>query len=326
MKKITITIISALFAITSSMAQHKNYDSKGKVKILGDKTTLMISENTSGENKIFEMLAIPAIVAAVVPTVIDLVATNVKQQMKRNTLAYSGEYKGFVSGENFYLKDDSINLPKLTLTRKIIKKNGGEETAVQLVLIPEISADKTAFRYYVDKNITYNYSISKTRCKYDYIHLNLELEIKSLHVSKSEYKLSDVRTTNISIPLIHVGSKNDLNEKIYSGWIPFPARSTVAKAGMDSVSEEKIVIKTDKDDKVEETKEEIFTKKSNPEKFEKIASNTGLYEISITATETNPYKVKAVINNEVAEGSSESVSKILKTVFEQITKEEEKDK
>jgi hypothetical protein len=163
--------------------------------------------------------------------------------------------------------------------------------AVRIKLKAELSFDKTAFRYKVVDSLIYNYSIAKTVRNFDYIDLNLQINFKNIFISKNEYVIKDLRTTNISIPLIHVGFMNGVSDDIYSGWIPLPTRST----------------------DIAETETETDV----------ISNNTGLYEIEIVATETNPYKIKAENKNEMFEATGESVVETLKALLESLTTKKE---
>jgi hypothetical protein len=323
MKKVIVTIVTAIMLQTQVYCQLVNFNEKGKVKILAEKTTLSIT-GVSTKLKTDEQAAgLIAAAGAILPPVIDFVVTNAKEKAKKNALAYKGEYKSFVSGEKFYTSNDYASLPKLTLTRTIKKTDRSDVVAVKIELIPELSADKTAFRYYIKDKCEYNYSIAKTKKNYDYVDVSIEIKFKSLSINKDEYKLNELRTTIITIPMVHVGNTTTLTEVVYSGWIPLPPRSTAKNTETEPVTEEKTVIKTDKNGVKEKTIEETTTKKSNVEEYEKLADNSGLYEIEITTTETNPYKIKAENKQKIIESSSESGTEILKAVIKELTKEKE---
>lgn len=326
MKKVIVTIAAGIILQTQVYCQLVNYNDNGKVKILAEKTTLSITGVNTKLKTDAQAAGLIAAASAILPPVVDLVATTIKEKVKKNALAYKGEYKSFASGENFYINNDYASLPKLTLTRTIKKTDGTNTTAVNIELVPELSEDKTAFRYYIKDKCEYKYSVSKTKGEYDYIDLNIEIKLKSLSINKDEYKLNDLRTTIVSIPMVHVGQTTQLSEKVYSGWIPLPPRSTGKNKEVKPVTEEKTVIKTDKDGKEEKTSEKTTTKKSNVEEYDKLADNTGLYEIEITVTETNPYKIKAENKQAIIESSSESGTAILKEVVKVLTEEKEEKK
>ena len=328
MKKAIVTIVAAITLQTQVYCQLVNYNDNGKVKILAEKTTLSI---TGVKTKLIPDEEAAGIIAtagaAVLPPLIDLVVSGVKEKAKKNALSYKGEYKSFASGEKFYINNDYASLPKLTITRTIKKTDGTNATAVNIELDPVLSADKTAFRYYIKDKCEYTYSVAKTKGDYDYIDLNIEVKFKSLSINEDEYKLNDLRTTIVSIPMVHVGQTTQLSENIYSGWIPLPPRSTAKSTEVEPVTEEKTVIKIDKDGKKEKTSEKTTTKKSNTEQYNRLADITGLYEIEITVTETNPYKIKAENKQSIIENSSESSASFLKAMIQVLAKgkEEEND-
>ncbi|WP_445718266.1 hypothetical protein [Flavobacterium sp.] len=326
MKKVILTIAAAITLQTQVYCQLVNYNDKGKVKILAEKTTLSITGEKAKLKPDNQVAGIVAAAGAILPPVIDLVVTSIKEKAKKNALAYKGEYKSFVSGQNFYESNDYALLPKLTLTRKIKTTDRKDEIAVNIELVPELSADKTAFRYSIKNKCEYKYSIAKTKGKYDFIDVNIEIKFKSLSINKDEYKLNDLRTTVVTIPMVQIGNTTTLAETVYSGWIPLPPRSTAKNTEAEPVTEEKTVIKTDKNGVKEKTIEETTTKKSNVEEYDKLADNTGLYEIEITVTETNPYKIKAENKQAIIESSSESGTAILKEVVKVLTQEKEENK
>ena len=323
MKKVIITIVVAIMLQTQVCCQLVNYDDNGKFKILAEKTNISITGVNTKIKPEAQAAGLIAAAGAILPPVIDLFVTNIKEKAKKNALAYKGEYKSFVSGEKFYTSNDYVSLPKLTLTRKIKKTDGADDVAVNIELIAELSADKTAFRYYIKDKCEYKYSIAKTKGDYDYLDVNIEIKFKSISINKEEYKLNDLRTTIVTIPMVHVGKTTTLAEAVYSGWIPLPPRSTAKKTDVEPVTEEKTVVKTNNAGVKESTKEETTTKKSNSEEYEKLADNTGLYEIEITVTETNPYKIKAENKQKIIESSSEPGTEVLKAVLKELTRKKE---
>lgn len=284
MKKLIFLFFTAL-VMHSLNGQIKNYNYNSKVKILSENTTLKIT-GVDARLSTDRQSSIPLIAAGtILPPAIDyLVAVN-KENKAKDALAYKGIYKCFASGDTFYLNNDFALLPKLTVTRKIRTKSGEDLTAVEIDLVPEMSADKTAFRYYVKDKCLYKYSIAKTKGRYDYIDLNLDLTFRSIFINKENYKIDELRKTSVFIPMIMVGNTNKLEASIYSGWIPLPMRST-------------------------------YKQKEN---YERIPVSTGQYEIEITATETNPYKIKAESDKDYIEATGKQTSELLKSLVETMT-------
>ncbi len=286
MKKLIFLLFAAL-AMHSLTGQVKNYNYNSKVKILSEKTTLKIS-GIDTRLSTDRQSSIPLLAAgAILPPAADYFVAAIKEKKAKEALAYKGVYKCFASGDTFYLNNDFALLPKLTVLRKIKAKSGEDITAVEIDLIPEMSVDKTAFRYYVKDKCLYEYSIAKTKGKYDYIDLNLDLTFRSIFINKENYKIDDLRKTSIFIPMIMVGNTTGLEESIYSGWIPLPARSTYKQK----------------------------------ESYERIPVSTGQYEIEITATETNPYKIKAENKKDYFEATGKQTTELLKSLVETVTQE-----
>jgi len=323
MKKLIFTILATVVLQSQVYSQLKNYNDNGKIKILTEKTTLSITEVETPLTQTQQGAALLAAAGNILTPVVDLVVKSVQEKVKKNALAYKGEFKCSVSGDKFYKNDVVAALPKLTMKRIIKSTDGTDQVAVEIELVPELSEDKTAFRYFVKDKCVYNYSIAKTKGDYDYIDLNIEINIKNIFINKGEYKIDDLRTTTINIPMIHVGKTKPLEEKVYSGWIPLPTRSTGKKKEAAPIKEETTVVKTNKEGVIETNKEETTVKKSDAEDYGQIKDNTGLYEIKIIATETNPYKIKAENKQKIIESSSESGTEILKAVIKELTKEKE---
>ena len=100
-------------------------------------------------------------------------------------------------------------------------------------------------------------------------------------------------------------------------------RSTAKIKINDETKEDKTVEKTINDGKKETTKNVTIETKYNVENSKKLVDNTGLYEIEITANESNPYKIKAENNKSVIEISSESTTGIHKDFIKSLTKEKD---
>jgi hypothetical protein len=334
MKQLILTIAVVFMLQNQIYCQLKNYNDKGKVEILSQKTTLSVtgiptnftkdSEHTSDSMSLNANASALNAASAILPPVIDLVFNSAKVAVEGNALAYKGEYKCSVSEDKFYISNNSALLPKLTFKRIIKTKEGEDSTAVEIELIPELSSDGTAFRYYIKDKLIYNLSIAKTKGDYDYIDLNIDIKFKSIYIDKTEYKINDLRTSAISIPMIYVGHTTHLAEKVYSGWIPLPARSTKKNTQIVTVVEEKSIVKTNNSGIKDSSSEITTTKKSNLENYDKLINNTGLYEIEFSANETNPYKIKAENKETLVESSGESATLLLKAIIKVLTEKEEK--
>ncbi len=325
MKSFILTIVLTFALQNQVYCQLQNYSDQGKVKILTEKTTLSVvgipKKITEGDVEVAVLPAVAA-AAAILPPVIDFVVSGFKGAVKKNARAYKGAYSCFASEENFYESYNYALLPKLVIKRTVKMKDKRDITAVEIELIPELSADKTAFRYYIQDKLIYNLSIAKTKGNYNYIDLNLEIKFKSIYIDKNEYKINDLRTTAIFIPMIYVGQTTQLPEKIYSGWIPLLPRSTMINTQVLPIIEDKTIVKTDNEGNKDSSSEITTTKRSDTENYEQIMNYTGLYEIEINATETNPYKIKAENQQAILESSSESSSALLKAIISVLTEKE----
>jgi hypothetical protein len=326
MKKLISTLVVAILLQSSVYCQLKNYNDDGKVKILTEKTILTIDGLNTKEKPVEPMfVGTAAAIGSILPSAAGYVMKVIGEKVKRNALAYKGEYLCSGSAENFYKSKNDTLLPKLTITRMIKTINKVDLVAAKIILIPELSKDRTAFRYYVDRDFKYDYSIAKTKGKYDYIDLTLEIGVKSISINKSEYKINDLRTTTISIPQILVGKAYSITNKHYSGWIPLPPKSILTVLKDVTTKEDKTVVKTNKTKETEETTEATTVIKHNAEDTKIITDNTGLYEVSIKAVETNPYKIKAENNQEFIESTGDSMNDMFKEIVKALTKEKEEE-
>ncbi|MFH0761949.1 MAG: hypothetical protein V2A67_10650 [Bacteroidota bacterium] len=291
----TLLLLLATLLTWPGYGQIRNYTDHGRISILTGKTSLEI---TAVETKLTPDIQAAGLLAAagtILPPVVDLVVSGIEQEIKKNALAFQGTYAASASGDKFYRNNDFAALPRLLLTRTVKLKDEKEQTVVEIELIPELSADLTAFRYYVKDKFRYEYSLAKTRGRYSYIYINLEIKFRSIYISKETYKVSDLRTTAILVPMVHVGETEHLPDKVYSGWIPLPPRSNV---------------KTNN-----ETEGSKVT-------YERLADNTGLYEIEISITETNPFKIRAEKRQEIIKSTREPAGDILKAIIKTVTEEE----
>jgi|GEM_PF-3337255 len=323
MKQIIFTSVILLILSQHLFAQLVNYSDKKSVKILGENTTLTITGISTNPTQTKQVLGIEAVAGTILPPVIDYMAAAIEDHAAKEALKYQGSYTCSASDDGFYAGLEEVLLPKVSIRRIVKTLKGDDVTAVEIDLMPELSADKTAFRYMTKDHFIYNYSIVKTKGRYDYINLDLIIKFKSLSVQKEEYKLADLRTTTIHVPLIHVGKTTQLPEPIFSGWIPLPPRSNV-KVTLDSVLTRKAesTTKLINSNKKESVRTETVNTSYKTTDFKRIQSRTGLYEIEITATESNPYKIRAENRKSFVEHTSEPASDAAKAGVEVLTTEE----
>jgi hypothetical protein len=275
----TIVCLSCFLTINAA-AQTRAYSDKNNLRIVADKTTLsirdssvsLLEENQSG---------LITTASIVLPPAADFVSALFRGAATRDAKKYQSSYSASVSSDHFYAEANEAFLPILTLKRWVKDRKGNDHLAASIEFRPELSADKTAFRFIVHDNFLYQYATAKTIGRYDYLQLNLLINVKNLSIQKDEYRMAELRTTSLQIPMVHVGQTRKLSEPVCSGWIPLPAPST-AKA------------------------------KGSTRDYIRIPGRTGLYEIDITVTETNAYKVRAEDKQVMIKSSNDEASDVIK--------------
>lgn len=322
----TNILLFATLILGSSCSSLRNYSGTADAKIVSEKTTLTIRPVSAKTNK-NQMAGIAGIAATIGPTLIDFGVKSVQQKLKSDALKYTGSYKAFNSAENFRITSQDIALPGLELTRDIVLGTQSLEekpiTAVSFKLIPIQSADQTAFRYRLDStSFNYNYSIAKLKGNSRFVDLTVEIKVKSLSIASGEYKLNDIRTVSMNIPMVRVGKPTVANN-IYSGWIPILPKSVITKTDTTDVTDTKITTKSEGTKPSITTTEKVVTKDVVKQKVQPININTGLYEVEVVVTEVNPAKIKAEQRAAFVEATSESGTAVLKSILEVLTKEKE---
>jgi len=280
MKHTNLVVFLACILSSGAIAQTRAYSDKNHLRILIDKTTLSIRDSSVSLLPANQS-GMATVAGIVLPPAADFVSAVLEGAATRDAKKYQATYSASASSDHFYAEANEALLPVLTLKRWVKDYKGINHLAVSLLLRPELSADKTAFRFVAGESFLYNYAIAKTTGHYDYLQLNLVIKVKSLSVQKDEYRIADLRTTGMQIPMVHVGHTHSLDEPVYSGWIPLPPPST-GKA------------------------------KGNARDYVQLPGNTGLYEIEITVTETNPYKVRAEEKQVIIKVSGDQASDMIK--------------
>jgi len=324
------------------VAQTKNYRSDGRpIKVLGEKVLVSISDynvdlDTPGES-------FGAAIGALLPSIIDLSSNIIKQKLTNNAERFTGEYGGKKSHEGFFDGKTKRNLPKITITRSVINDDHVKVDDVnKMVLVPELSKDKTAFRFKLDRAFVYKYSKAKVNKKFRYLDVEISITMRALTLKEGSYDLKELRTSTIKVSNVEVKSNNaNLTDDYYSGWFPLfsPPTMKISKS-MDSGSKLNVLeVKTvttqeycldkdgerikcmDKDGKKiknsNQTKELLTSTmtrnaKTKVQKFQ----DTGLYEIEVKVSEINPYKIKANELKETFTGVEEKSLIVLKGILE----------
>lgn len=328
MKHLLILIFMSFLTLIVK-GQLGNYDQNGEVKILSQKTWLKITYKETEIKSDKEVAG--AILGAILAPIVDIGIAAAKEKAKQNAAKYKSSFVVTESGSGFWISEKKINLPVLTIIRKVLlKENETESEAMKIILEPELSPDKTAFRFIVKSPFNFVYSSAKTRKEYDYIDITLDIKFKALIVNKSIYEIKDLRATTITIPMNKVGATSLPSDvALSSGWMPFPTIPTLELETDVTEQETKTVAtKGTKDGKpVDEslTTDSKSLKKKGKDK-EILSKNSGLFEFEITVTETNPYKIKSENTQKLIEASGDASGTLLKTIIESIFKKAEEKK
>ena len=324
MNKVMFFLFSLCMTV-SVKAQLGNYDQNGSVKILSQKAWIAIT-TTEVEVK-SEKEAAGAILSGLVGPLVDVGVAAAKEKAKANAAKYKSSFTVNASASAFWASKNKVNLPTLTIHRRVTKKDGTEADALMITLKPELSPDKTAFRFVAKDGFTLTYSSAKTKSNYDFIDITVDIKFKALLVNKSQYELKDLRGTTISIPMIKVGTSSFSGGSSYeSGWFPLPAIPTIeVETDVTEVETKEITVTGTKDAKAVNDKYSSDTKtiKKRTKDKETLSTKSGLYEFEITVTESNPYKIKAENKQKMIEATGEVSGTLLKSLAESLLKKEE---
>lgn len=327
MKQFSILLLACSFLSYSGTAQLGNYNQNGEVKILSQKTWAAI---TTKEVEVkSDKEAAGAIAGAILSPLIDVGIAVAKEKLKQNAAKFSSSFIVTVSGSGFWITDKKVKLPIITINRKVLKKDDHKEaSAMVITLEPELSPDKTAFRFKVANSpFTFTYSSAKTKKEYDFIDIKLDIKFKALLVTKSQYELKDLRATSITIPMVEAGNaKLPDDVTLTSGWMPLPAIPTLEIETDVTDQETKIVAQngTKEGKPINETLTTVTTtQKPKATDKKRLTEDAGLYEFEITVTETNPYKVKSENTQHLVESTGDSSAAFLKAIVDSIFKKEE---
>ncbi|AOM79535.1 hypothetical protein [Pedobacter steynii] len=320
MKTFYIIALAAIFCLDSS-AQIKNYDNTGSIKIIGEKTTLKLIKKEISLETGEEAGGLLAAVGTIAPALINLGVKAVQEKIKREALKYTGTYKASGSADGFYADPGYVKPPIVQIERMVLISGNKPDTASRIIFIPELSMDKTAFRFRLDpRSFKYRYSVAKIRPGYNALDLTVEIKVRSLTIASGEYKLSELRTVLVTIPMVQVNAVNLPGNDIVSGWIPFPPKSSFETTGVKSDTVTKVT-----------RSENILTKKTAAHSAESSITSTsgvkvplanvdsfGPYEVEVVVTETNPFKIKAEQRTAFVDLTAESATALLQAILEAV--------
>jgi len=276
--------ILLLTAIPEAMinAQGFSYNQASEtrgIKTFAERVTLDI---TPVKTKVLEEreTVLPVIGALAAP-LLQVGISAVKANLAKSAKQYMANYACSNSGDRFYDSRQNVNLPELTIRRSITipdKISGGTriEDALILVLTPELSADKRAFRYRV-KLVNMSYSKARTRFGYDYLDVQLDVVFRALTLEGAKQEVVNLRAFSLVIPGVRPNNAYDVAPLPYSSWLPFPPPPQVTK-GVGSYD------------------------------------GTGSYEFLIGVTESNPYKVSAEHKQYLVENSSDALDELAEQI------------
>ena len=308
-----------IMAGLNARAQLGNYDAGGAVPVITSRQQLII-DTTQVRLQGSEQIA--AVLGSLIPPVADLATTLIQTSLKADAARYESRFVVNASASGFWISEKQVALPELVITREVLlrgQQEKGLQPALRIVLRPELSPDKTAFRLVVASPMTYRYSGAKTRKEYDYIHVDLLINLSSLTVNEGQYRLVPLRSTVLSIPMLKPGMTVDLpSAPVASGWIPFPPAPSFGVVS-ESAEEEVRTVSTSGTNNGKPDNDTLTTTtriiQRNQPMVQKLYRNAGLYEFEVTVIETNPYKVKAAVRNEFLSKAVDPAAEVLKAGF-----------
>lgn len=313
MPKLFLLLFSVIMTETS-YTQLVNYDEKGKVKILSSFLVVEI-DTLSVVIKGPEQSA--GIIGTLLSPALDLGAAVIGEAIKHGPPKYSSSMTATASAAGFWISGRVVSLPVLRIRRMILRpgKQVAEE-AYSIVLHPELSPDKTAFRFILKEPFEYKYAGVKTRKEYDYINLEILVKMKALAVTEGEYDLSDLRTSSLMIPLVKTGSTYlpSANNRP-GGWFPFPPRPTfsVESEEADEVSRT-VATKGTANGKPDNDTLTTVTRTINKKgtAIQPVGPHSGNYEITVEVVEINPFRGRAMQREKVINAGLEPLADLLK--------------
>lgn len=278
--------MSAAVMLAQDYSYHENSQSRG-IETFAERVTLDI---TPIRTRIAEdrETVVPAIGAIAAP-LINVGLSVAKARLAKNAKQYMASYACANSGERFFESRQIVHLPQLTLKRSITIADRGSPggmkatEALTIVLMPELSSDKRAFRYIV-KEVVMGYSKARTRGKFDFIDIQLDMIFRSLSVDGAKPEVSNIRAFTLVIPAVKPNQVYDISTLPRSSWLPFPPTPQITKGVGDY-------------------------------------NGTGMYEFQIMVTESNAYKVRAENKQFMMDKSGDSLSELAEEISKVIKTE-----
>lgn len=234
----TISTLIAITLVFNLFSQTNVYDSIGKkTKYKREDIDLIFLERDIPRSKSIKQEGIGAIVAAAVPTLIDLgfkITTNVLESRVKK---FSGEYQV----QKSYLQAGGGKIPSLTFIRKVKTEN--DNTALKIVLEPKEVENASGFVYYVS-SIELWYSKARWKSKHNGMDYSIEI-IPTFLVDeeKKSQELAPINLTGIRFGK-HVFSSDEA--KYRTAFIPLPKDGLFLDAAIKIVEVNPAKIKAEK--------------------------------------------------------------------------------
>ncbi len=301
--------------INDAAAQLNNYDAGGRKKVIGSYGRLMIEPLPATLRSPDESAA--SIVGPLLPPAIDLGVSLVNQWLGHGAKNYESVFTVNASASGFWISETQVNLPMLVITRTVLRKGHNTvEEAFRLRLTPQLSADSTAFRLVLLDPFMYTYSSAKTKGDHDLINIDLVIRMQALTIDEGKYKLVEMRSTTLSIPMVTTGSEyKPSGAAISSGWLPFPPMPSF-QVQTDVATETLKTVATHGTNNGRPDNDTLTTLtrtvSPNGSSVQFITEKAGLYEFGIEVHESNPFRVRAIIHQDVFDGIQKQLSELLK--------------
>lgn len=240
----TISILIAITLVFNLFSQTSVYDSSGKktkykredIDLIFTPSKIGLPKNLS-KDTIEQEEAIGGIIAAAVPTLIDLgfkITTNVLESRVKK---FSGEYQV----QKSYLEAGGGKIPSLTFIRKV--KTGKDSTALKIVLEPKRIENTSGFVYYVE-SVELWYSKACWKRKHNGLDYTIEV-IPTFLVDKEKksQELAPISLTGVGFGKYSFDSKA---AKYRTAFIPMPEKGLFLDAAIKIVEVNPAKIKAEK--------------------------------------------------------------------------------
>jgi hypothetical protein len=280
-------LLLLLIACASTLqAQDYSYDQNSGFHGTETFTERVSLEITPIRTKILEEReTVLPIVGALAAPLVSVGYAFVRSSIEKQAKQYLANYACTNSGDAFFETRQYANLPQLTIRRSITVSDRSGSSGVKsidalvLVMEPELSSDKHAFRYRV-KSINMSYSKARTKGRFDYIDVQLDMIFRCL-ATEAKKEVVTLRAFSFVIPSVKPNAPYDVASLPRSSWLPFPP----AVQGTNGAG---------------------------------VYDKTGTYEFIINVTESNPYKIRADNKQVIVEKSSNGASSLAEEIAELI--------